>query len=141
MFEKLLANCKKEDVIILPSLLVLGSYIETIESFLISCEEKQINLICIKEKIDSRQQKDFLRNTISLMSAISKIENFKIKQMMVKSKSDVVKYGRPPISEKKIEKIRHLHNNKVLTLREIAIACNVSVGTAFKYATKSQVDK
>lgn len=44
--------------------------------------------------------------------------------------------GRPAINQLVKEKIKHLHTMEKRSIREIALICGVSVGTAYKYAKK-----
>lgn len=46
------------------------------------------------------------------------------------------KIGRPTIANDKATKIKKLYKEEYKTIREIATICNVSLGTAFKYANK-----
>ena len=49
--------------------------------------------------------------------------------------------GRPSIPQEKIEQIQYLARSQKRTMREIAIACDVSVGTVYKYVNESRADQ
>lgn len=55
-------------------------------------------------------------------------------QGMSLAKQNGKSVGRPKINPKTITKIRRLHHDEKKTVREIALICGVSIGTAHKYA-------
>lgn len=46
--------------------------------------------------------------------------------------------GRPPLNQALISQIKELYTNEKKSIREIAAFCDVSVGTAYKYATNNE---
>lgn len=60
------------------------------------------------------------------------------KKGLIKARSRGVKSGRPTINRDIVDRIKFMYCNEKRTIREIAAMCNVSVGTAYKYATMSQ---
>ncbi|WP_314060896.1 hypothetical protein [uncultured Vagococcus sp.] len=53
-----------------------------------------------------------------------------------KAREEGISIGRPPIKNERAQRIQHLYQNEKKTIREIAELCQVSVGTAYKYATQ-----
>lgn len=56
---------------------------------------------------------------------------------LLRAKEKGIVGGRPSISEQQKELIYKLYHIQKLSLREIATQCNVSLGTAYKYAKNS----
>ncbi|MBP1044252.1 hypothetical protein I6N95_24905 [Vagococcus sp. BWB3-3] len=57
-------------------------------------------------------------------------------EYMKMARANGVSPGRPSISPLVKVKIKHLHTIEKRSIREIALICGVSVGTAYKYAKK-----
>ena len=82
-----------------------------------------------EELFNSMTDSEFFEFIIDLYEENQKViqEKTRISQ---KNKRNV---GRPRISQRKIEQIRHLRLEKKYTLQEVSKICDVSLGTVYKY--------
>lgn len=60
--------------------------------------------------------------------------NNRIRRRVKRSKEQGILIGRPSLEPEIIKKIRRLKNDEKKSVREVAVLCNVSVGSVHKYA-------
>lgn len=122
------------DELVIPSIVSIGlQLIQLLPSFkLLNSENKIIHFI-IKDTSNSLSDETYFKELFHLSLAEEKTIKQRTRTSIRKAKANGVVVGRPKIDNTLINKIRHLYSEKK-TIREIAQTCNVSVGTAFKYA-------
>lgn len=123
-FERLLKIVKENDRIIVMNVRSLEMTIQRFGELLAMLNSMQIELISVEDKINSIE-KIYFHEAVTLLvelvgceSIIKKIER---------------EQGRPPIDKMKVRRIRFLYHENKMTMREIANACEVSLGTVHKY--------
>ncbi|WP_314067968.1 recombinase family protein [uncultured Vagococcus sp.] len=129
----LLTELEKDDIIVVESIVVFGKNLEGMGQILEIVSSKKAHLISINEKLDTGQTYSFVDNFNLVYHVNASYRSEHIKQRLAKSKHDGRQLGRPAINKKKIEEIRHLHDERKMSLRDIAVCCGVSLGTVHKY--------
>ncbi|MGY3747961.1 recombinase family protein [Vagococcus salmoninarum] len=131
---KLLQQLRNEDQLVVYNLQVFGQEFVTFEEITTQLADKQIRLIAIADQLDTHEQKDFYHMVSLLKQTHIPIVQFKTKLNIEKVRSRGVVLGRPQIEEDTIKKIKVLHKKGTHSFRQIAKECDVSIGTAYKYA-------
>lgn len=83
--------------------------------------------------LDSQRVFDFIYGLASGERMLLKLRTTEYMKM---ARANGVSPGRPAINQLVKEKIKHLHTMEKRSIRDIALICGVSVGTAYKYAKK-----
>lgn len=106
------------------SLFEMNTLLEKLEKAHVSLQflQEDVNFLTIYEKV-LRQEKKSIRNRTT--------------KGLKKARNEGRVGGRPKISRELVDRIVFLHKEKKLTLREIADACEVSLGTAYKYVMQA----
>ncbi|GEK37599.1 recombinase family protein [Enterococcus thailandicus] len=116
----------------------LGRSTKQLVNIISELEEKQINLISIKESIDTSTSMGKVIFTI--LSAIAELEadyiSERTKDALAVLKENGVKLGNKGLKPETIEEIKDLFMNTKMTQKEIAKKCNVCLKTIYNVKTK-----
>lgn len=130
--EHALKNLTNKDVLLVYSLKVLFN-LSNPESWFEKMSNKGIRLISVVEKFDLKKEPTFYVRYLSISKIINEISTERNEDTGRVSNIDKQKIGRPNISPKKINMIRHLSLKERMSYRQISKACDVSLGTVSKY--------
>ncbi|MGI6156055.1 MAG: recombinase family protein [Enterococcus lemanii] len=131
------------DTLVITSLYQLGKSSRQLAEWIPVLREKQIHLASIKEKIDTRHPLghyfyDWMENIANMEKALLK-ERTMIGLQKARTHGKIG--GRPKTTPETIEQIRFLFFEKKQTIPMIASACNVSIGTCYKYIHGKEAKK
>ncbi|MEG0285281.1 MULTISPECIES: recombinase family protein [Vagococcus] len=122
------------DCLVIYDLSCLGKSIIQLSEFLELLRRKKIKLQILNKKMSQLSDDLYCDLIIEIAKAEKKIISERTTRGLDKARSEGRIGGRPRVSEETIERIRFLYKFRAYTLREIADECNVSLGTAYKYA-------
>ncbi|MDR2276374.1 MAG: recombinase family protein [Vagococcus sp.] len=133
--ENELYQLKINTELIIYELKSLGKAILQLEQILPNLEEKNIRLtIAKKNSVLNGLSGDCL---FKLLLEIADSERHIIRERTIKGITEARRKGRvggrPGVSKETIERIKYLYHNQSYSLRDIALECGVSLGTAYKY--------
>ena len=126
--ENLLEMISVNDRVVVEDIRTFGMSIQELSELTSTFHTMNIKLISISDQIDSTEKVSF--NKMILLFAKWLKEDSSVER---KSKE----LGRPTIGEAKASQIRFLYNHNKMTMREIANACGVSLGTVHKYINQN----
>lgn len=130
---KALESLKEGDTLVVYKIDRLGRSTKQLINIMSELEEKGINLIVIKENIDTSTAMGKVIFTI--MSAISELEaNYiseRTKEALSILKASGVKLGNKGLDEGTTAEIAYLYENTDLTQQEIAVSCDVCLKTVY----------
>ncbi|MBP1040046.1 recombinase family protein [Vagococcus sp. BWB3-3] len=136
----LLDTIQVEDQVVIYSLESFAKRLKDLGKILSMMKQKNIRLISLKEKIDTLHSADFYTHALLLIDFQAEYTGDLIKRGLQQSKLDGKTFGRPTINENVVDKIQVLLNSKKMTMREVAEACQVSLGTVHKYSQMKDSD-
>lgn len=146
-YNRLLRRLKKDDLLVIKSIDRLGRNYELIQDqWRILTKEKGVDIVVLDMPLlDTRRGKDLMGTFLSdivlqVLSFVAENERAAIKQRQAEgiaaAKARGVKFGRPPrpLPDNFDEVCREWQNKKI-TLRQAAAACQMPVGTFYDHAT------
>lgn len=136
VLEEVVSVLESGDQIIVYELRCLGKPIIQLGDFLKRLQERGIILVVINKGRNIQELSDEM--VTNLVINISLSEKTIIKDRTTRGLEFARREGRiggrPRVSKETIDEIYELYHNQALTLREVAEKCEVSIGTAYKYA-------
>lgn len=130
-FTKLIEHAEENDVIIVYSLISIWQ-IKGIYTYLQLLKQKSVRLIAINEEIDTENYKDFYDQMLFFFDVSRRSRSATTRRALKARRENGQSLGRPKIDDMTINKIKELREKRY-SLREIAIKCEVSLGTVHKY--------
>ncbi|MBE9388696.1 recombinase family protein [Vagococcus salmoninarum] len=130
-FMKLIEHAAENDVIIVYSLISIWQ-IKGIYTYLQLLKQKNVRLIAINEEIDTDNYKDFYDQMLFFFDVSKRSRSATTRRALNARREKGQSLGRPKINETTINKIKDLREQRY-SLREIAVKCDVSLGTVHKY--------
>lgn len=126
------------DTLIIYQLDCLGKTLYQLQEFMNVLKEKGIYFQSIGDHIEIKDydKSEFIHYLNLLAKTDNKVKSENTIRGLESAREKGRIGGRPKISEETIKQIQFLYNNKAYKLRDIAAECNVSLGTAQKYAKK-----
>ena len=138
-----LRDLEKGDTLIVYKIDRLGRSTKQLVNIVSELEEREINLIVIKENIDTSTPMGKLIFTI--MSAISELEaNYiseRTREALSVLKQQGIKLGNQGIKTEVENKIIHLYENTNLTQKEIAKKCGVCAKTVYNVSKRNNAQR
>lgn len=147
-YQKLLQKLKKDDLLYIKSIDRLGrNYEEILEQWRVLTKEKGVDIVVLDMPLlDTRRGKDLMGTFLSdivlqVLSFVAENERDTIHRRQAEgiaaAKEKGVRFGRPqqPVSENFYE-MANAWNQKKLTLREAALACDMPKSTFYQKAKK-----
>lgn len=138
---KALEILNEGDTLIIYKIDRLGRSTKQLINIVSELEERKINLISIKESIDTSTPMGKVIFTI--LSAIAELEaNYiseRTKEALAVLKENGVKLGNQGLAPDVIEKIKNLYLHTDLTQKEIAERCNVSLKTIYNVKKRNNL--
>lgn len=124
-----MAHTKDELVVV--NLESIGLQISQILPVMTLMEHEKVKIHFIEKEVESDETYFFLLKSLANRekSLISMRTQLGLRRALKKGK----KGGRPQLSQQKIDRIQFMFTKQKKSLREIANACEVSLGTAHKY--------
>lgn len=96
-------------------------------------------LTFIKKDVNQKlSDQEYFDEVYQMILFEERVMQIRTKAGIEKARDEGIVIGRPPIADEQAERIQHLYQNEKKTIREIAESCQVSVGTAYKYATQTE---
>ena len=89
-------------------------------------------MIAINEEIDTENYKDFYDQMLFFFDVSKRSRSATTRRALNARREKGQSLGRPKINEMTINKIKELREQRY-SLREIAVKCDVSLGTVHKY--------
>lgn len=131
-FYRLQSEVTSGDTIVVPSFTSLGLTFEQLAPVIIEMNHKNIQLISVKEQLDTKEKPQFISHVKVLndMNEAYWSAYKQTKKTQLQSTSYVT--GRPSIAPEVIEEVEELYRQKY-TLRMIANTCGISLGAVHKY--------
>lgn len=146
-YRRLLRKLKKDDLLYIKSIDRLGRNYEEIQrQWRILTKEKKVDIVVLDMPLlDTRRGKDLMGTFLSdivlqVLSFVAENERANIKQRQAEgiaaAKARGVRFGRPPrpLPDNFDEACRDWQEKKI-TLRQAAVACQMPVGTFYDHAT------
>lgn len=130
---ELLANLKEKDTLIVHDLQVLGKKKAQLDRLLFELNKKRIQLMSQFKTFDMADDGHFYNVTHQLYDVAKTCERESIKKKLLITQNNGTILGRPKVDIEVRKKIQTLYNTGKWTMREIALFCDVSLGTVFKY--------
>ena len=146
-YRKLLRKLKKDDLLYIKSIDRLGrNYEEILHQWRILTKDKGIDIVVLDMPLlDTRRGKDLMGTFLSdivlqVLSFVAENERASIKQRQAEgiaaAKARGVKFGRPQRAlPDNFDEVRRDWQDKKITLRQAAAACQMPVGTFYDHAT------
>ena len=146
-YKKMLRKLKKDDLLYIKSIDRLGrNYEEILQQWRILTKEKGVDIVVLDMPLlDTRRGKDLMGTFLSdivlqLLSFVAENERTNIKQRQAEgiaaAKARGVKFGRPQRAlPDNFDEVRRDWQDKKITLRQAAAACQMPVGTFYDHAT------
>ncbi len=132
---RLLAVVHPGDTVITTAVSVLGKTLSHLYLFLETLREHEVRFVSVQEGIDSEKNHEFFHYLALLIHNERETKRLLARQSIELSRSKGVQIGRPALSDETIQKIEIMYNDRK-TLREIAAACDISLGSAHKYVVE-----
>lgn len=136
-WEKLEADLKLNDVVVIFNLQTLGTSLTKLGRRLERLAESQVRLISLEEGLDTSEPISFYETTELILT--TERERRKTRMNVAISQHEGL-WGRPTIDQEVIDCIQSLAKENNYSIRGIAMRCQVSVGTAHKYVTEYKKD-
>lgn len=134
--ECLLKVVRKGDCVVIADINVFGMNLKKLNELMTNFFSWGVCLISVDDQLESTEMLPF-EKALSLFAKIETRQTvYNTQRRRLKAIESGKEWGRPMISADKIREIRFLHENNNLTMREIALECDVSLGTVHKYLTK-----
>ena len=146
-YRRLIRKLKRDDLLYIKSIDRLGrNYEEILHQWRILTKDKGIDIVVLDMPLlDTRRGKDLMGTFLSdivlqVLSFVAENERANIKQRQAEgiaaAKARGVKFGRPPRQlPDNFEEVRRDWQDKKITLRQAAAACQMPVGTFYDHAT------
>ena len=146
-YNRLLRRLKKDDLLVIKSIDRLGRNYELIQDqWRILTKEKGVDIVVLDMPLlDTRRGKDLMGTFLSdivlqVLSFVAENERVSIKQRQAEgiaaAKARGVKFGRPPRPlPDNFDEVCQDWQDKKITLRQTAAACQMPVGTFYDHAT------
>ena len=147
-YKKLLRKMKKDDLLYIKSIDRLGrNYAEILEQWRMLTKDKGIDIVVLDMPLlDTRRGKDLMGTFLSdivlqVLSFVAENERTNIRQRQAEgiaaAKAKGVKLGRKPLPlAENFYEVHRAWRSKKLTLKQVAAACNMPVGTFYGKARK-----
>ena len=147
-YKKLLRKMKKDDLLYIKSIDRLGrNYAEILEQWRMLTKDKGIDIVVLDMPLlDTRRGKDLMGTFLSdivlqVLSFVAENERTNIRQRQAEgiaaAKAKGVKLGRKPLPlPENFYEVHRVWRSKKLTLKQVAAACNMPVGTFYGKARK-----
>lgn len=133
--DTVVAQMQNGDALVVCDLHRLGRSTRQLTDLTKLFKDRNIHLICLQEKIDTREPMGDIY--FNLMDGLASMECALIKERTLvglnKAREKGKVGGRPKIDQKTVKKIRQLYFDKKETIQYISTKCGVSVGTCYKY--------
>ncbi|GMC13244.1 MULTISPECIES: recombinase family protein [Enterococcus] len=140
---KALESLEKGDTLVVYKIDRLGRSTKQLVNIMSELQEKGINLISIKENIDTSTPMGKVIFTI--LSAIAELEadyiSERTKEALAVLKENGVKLGNKGLDVKTVNKIKKLYTETTLTQREIAEKCDVCIKTVYNVKRKYRLSR
>ena len=149
-YRRLLRKLKKDDLLYIKSIDRLGRNYEEIQrQWRILTKEKKVDIVVLDMPLlDTRRGKDLMGTFLSdivlqLLSFVAENERASIKQRQAEgiaaAKARGIRFGRPPRPlPDNFDKVRRDWQDKKITLRQAAVACQMPPSTFYDRATKPE---
>lgn len=149
-YRRLLRKLKKDDLLYIKSIDRLGRNYEEIQrQWRILTKEKKVDIVVLDMPLlDTRRGKDLMGTFLSdivlqLLSFVAENERASIKQRQAEgiaaAKARGIRFGRPPRPlPDNFDKVRRDWQDKKITLRQAAAACQMPPSTFYDKASKLQ---
>ena len=149
-YRRLLRKLKKDDLLYIKSIDRLGRNYEEIQrQWRILTKEKKVDIVVLDMPLlDTRRGKDLMGTFLSdivlqLLSFVAENERASIKQRQAEgiaaAKARGIRFGRPPRPlPDNFDKVRRDWQDKKITLRQAAAACQMPPSTFYDRATKPE---
>ena len=147
-YKKMLRKLKKGDLLYIKSIDRLGrNYEEILQQWRILTKEKGVDIVVLDMPLlDTRRGKDLMGTFLSdivlqVLSFVAENERTNIKQRQAEgiaaTKAQGIKFGRPPLPlPDNFYEVHKAWRSKKITLKQVAEACNMPVGTFYGKARK-----
>ena len=136
--EKMLDRLTAGDTVVIESLSRLGRSTKDLIELMELFNEKQVNLVSLKENIDTTTAAGKLLFT--LISAIAQFERDclaeRTKEGLAAARARGRTGGRPPVDSDTLEKAKRLYDSKEYTVAEIEELTGVKRATFYRYLKK-----
>ena len=133
--EKMLDRLTAGDTVVIESLSRLGRSTKDLIELMELFNEKQVNLVSLKENIDTTTAAGKLLFT--LISAISQFERDclaeRTKEGLAAARARGRKGGRPPVDKNLIDKAKRLYDSKEYTVAEIEDLTGIKRATLYRH--------
>lgn len=136
--DEAVSQMNEGDTLLIYQLDCLGKTLYQLQEFMNSLKERGILFQSIDDDINiaDYETSEFMHYLNLLAKTDNKVKSENTIRGLESAREKGRIGGRPKISEETIKQIQFLYNNKAYKLRDIAAECNVSLGTAQKYAKK-----
>ncbi|MGX7024658.1 hypothetical protein [Vagococcus hydrophili] len=131
----LLGKLEEKDTVIIYDLVPLVIGMNNLEKTVRLFKEMSIRLIVIDSEIDTAKEEHchFYDNLTCYINSRRQAHSLVNKSILRKRKEQGLVNGRPVVDDEVVAKINYLRQAKKMKYREIAEACQVSIGTVCKY--------
>lgn len=136
VLKKIVSTVEPYSQIVIYELRCLGKSITQLVNFFDELREKNIQLVILNKGGTLNKLLDdvYIDIVWSIANQEKKIISNRTTRGIRIAQRDGKIGGRPKISKEKIDKIYYLYHFRKFSVRDIAEICNVSIGTAYKYA-------
>lgn len=138
---KIFSQLKNGDVFVICKLDYLDRTVKQLFILLNEFERNNISFVSIGEKIDTKQDKEFITNLSILAKMNKKVTSERTKEGMFKTKKKGSPVGRKPLPQKKVKKIIELYYDKNMSISEIEKKTGISRPTLYKYICLNDKNK
>lgn len=136
--EVLLSRIAAGDQVVVAQLQVFGRTIQQLSTIMLAFERQQIRFVSLRDDVDTQADSSFY-SVFELFSRVDgECRSERMKQQLAVSREDGRNIGRPALNEKTIQRVYDLYHEKKWPMRKIAEACDVSLGSVFKYTQKGE---
>lgn len=131
--EVILASLQPADCLVVPSLQVFGKDLQHLVPLIAQFKEQEIHLVSIKDQLDTERDRFFYPffEVIASIDGACKAEYHN--QRLNLTRESHKNMGRPTLEETTIERIYQLYHESKWSMRRIALECDVSLGSVYKY--------
>ncbi len=133
---KLIEKLNFDDTVMVSDLRVFGKKLRELQDVMREFYHKNIRFVSMEENLDTEEVPSFYQS-VFMMAQMDYLHTvYQTREGIKRARELGVIGGRPQINDEVIEKIQTLHKKK-MSLRKIATACDVSLGTVHKYVHSS----
>lgn len=136
--EQIFAQLQAGDTLLIFRLDCLGKTLLQLQQFISDLQKQNVRLLSLTEKLDTADNRgnEWLNclNFLAEMERNTATENTVKGLQRAREKGKVG--GRPKLPAETVEKIRKMYFEESCSLRQIAIACDISIGSVHKYVRK-----